>query len=282
MLSAYLYCGRKLFMERVLGMLEIPKAALVNGSVRHSVYDIINKKEEFIVKSFKSKLKLADIESRYRKNYAKVLREVIISKKHSIEAVSMDPLTLFKKNWVYFLHESKVRSINIFNFINENKVFGDELWVKLFPKIESELRAESKLLSLKGIIDQIEVWPDKYVPIELKTGRAPATGVWPGHRVQLGCYALLLEEKFGVKIEKGEVRYLDSFENREVVINSFMREEVVELVGKVKELLSGDVLPDFCGNENKCKACSLKPLCYDESYMSNKMSELSRKNKQKV
>ena len=51
MLSAYLYCKRKLFLERVLGLFEPEKEALVKGTIRHETYDRVNRIEEKIVKS---------------------------------------------------------------------------------------------------------------------------------------------------------------------------------------------------------------------------------------
>ena len=50
MLSSYLYCKRKLFLERVLGLFEPDKGALVKGSIRHKTYEEINKIEENIFK----------------------------------------------------------------------------------------------------------------------------------------------------------------------------------------------------------------------------------------
>lgn len=280
-LSTYLYCARKLFLEKVLGLVEIPREALIKGSIRHIVYDGINKKEKDIVNAIKQKLSLIEIEQKYKKNYSMILRETIISKKYNLQELDLDPLAIFKKTWPYFLHEAKIRSINIFDFINKYNLYGEDLWNKLTPKIESELRIDSKNLSLNGIIDQIEVWPDHFVPIELKTGKAPITGVWPGHRIQLSCYALLIEDRFNTKVDYGYVRYLDTFETRRIEMNSFMREEVIVLIRKINELLTSNKLPDFCKNDNKCNACSLKPLCYDEKVMDSKMKKIFSKEQTK-
>ena len=42
MLSTYLYCPRKLFLQKILMVEEPPKESLVMGSIRHEVYDYIN------------------------------------------------------------------------------------------------------------------------------------------------------------------------------------------------------------------------------------------------
>ena len=51
MLSSYLYCPRKLFLQQVLAVEEPPKESLVLGSLRHEIYDFINQSEEKIVTS---------------------------------------------------------------------------------------------------------------------------------------------------------------------------------------------------------------------------------------
>lgn len=53
LLSTYLYCPRKLFLQEVLLLEEPPKDIVVMGSIRHETHDLINKKEEEIVTSIK-------------------------------------------------------------------------------------------------------------------------------------------------------------------------------------------------------------------------------------
>ena len=47
---------------------------------------------------------------------------------------------------------------------------------------------------------QVEVRAESLLPIELKTGKSPKEGVWPGHRVQLSAYVMLLEDNFNMNI----------------------------------------------------------------------------------
>ena len=162
-----------------------------------------------------------------------------------------------------------MRAKNIFDFINSNNVFREELWAKLTPKIISEMRIDSEELRLKGIIDQVYVYGNEYVPFELKTGRSPQDGIWPSHRIQIAAYSLLLEERFNKEIKEGFVVYLDSNEKRHIAINPFMREEVKQIVDEVIGLLESKSIPDFCGNENKCRKCGLKQTCYNEEEVNN-------------
>lgn len=274
-LSGYLYCPRKLFLTHVLRITEIPKEVLVKGSIRHETYDNINKIEEELVKSITEKPTLAGLTNKYQTEYTKILKNIIESYKDKLKEVDLDKTQTFNKVLPYFIKESKIRSLNLFNFIEKENLLGEELWQSLTPKIRSEIKITSPNLQLKGIIDQIEVWKNRLVPVELKTGKMPFDGVWPGHRIQLGCYALLLEEKYGSSIEYGYVHYLDHEEKRLIKINHFLRSEINDLVKKVQTLMVSREIPELCGNENKCNACGLKETCSNNELIQNKLNEIT-------
>jgi CRISPR-associated protein Cas4 len=268
MLSSYLYCPRKLFLQQVLALEEPPKESLVLGTLRHEVYESINQAEERIVKLVGPGIQYHQLIGLYKNFYSKVLREKIINNKPRMREVNLDMVEVFRKTWPLILNEAELRAENIQSFIKTYNVYGKELWEKLTPKIISELRVESEALQLKGIIDRIEVYEKGYVPIELKTGKMPADGVWPGHRVQIAAYAMLLEEKFHTTVKEGFVNYLDSKEKRHIAINPFMREEITKLVKEVQDLLKHHYPPKQTENKNKCSYCGIRDQCYDEEKLS--------------
>ncbi|MBW2975163.1 CRISPR-associated protein Cas4 [Candidatus Woesearchaeota archaeon] len=269
-LTSYMYCARKLYLQYVLRLSEPPKEALVKGSIRHKTHENINLAEEELVKGIKKGMALEDLKGRYHQKYREILLQVIKENKEELKKFSILPHELFKNVWPLILSESETRAGIVHDFILKHKVFGDALWEKLTPKVESELKISSEKLGLRGIIDQIEVYEGGFVPVELKTGKAPKEGVWPGHKIQLIAYALLMEEKFNTEIKEGFVHYLDTKQKRHIPINPFMRIEVKELIDKVNALLSSYKLPDFEKNQNKCQNCGLKEDCYNEK----KLNEL--------
>lgn len=269
LLSSYLYCSRKLFLEKVLMQAEPPKESLVMGSIRHETYDKINKNEEPIVASITKKMDFAEMQQLYMQNHLKFLRRSIADNRDRLKSVNLNMLDAYRKSFPFIMEESVTRLANVFDFILKNNVFGEELWQRLTPKILSELRVESEELKLKGIIDQVHVYEQDYVPFELKTGRTPADGVWPSHRIQIAAYAMLLQEKFNKPIKEGFVFYLDTKEKRHIAINPFMKDEVKQVVNEVIGLLESKNIPDFCNNENKCMKCGLKQTCYSEEEVNN-------------
>ena len=274
MLSSYLYCKRKLFLERVLGMFEPEKEAMVKGTIRHETYDKAHKVEEIIVNDITKEDTYNSIYQRYVAIYSRLLRSTILINKYRLQKVKLTNTDAYQQIIPFFKKESEMRALNLYNFIEKNQVFGNELWEKLIPKIESETKIYSENLQLNGIVDQIEVYPTGKIPIELKTGSSPSEGVWPGHKIQLGAYALLMEEKYQIPITEGFVVYLDKQERRHISINPFLKQEVKDLRDKVRSLLSNKDLPSRVKSENKCLKCGLRDKCYNDGLMKEKIEGL--------
>ena len=274
MLSEYLFCPRKLFLEQVLALKEPPKESTALGSLRHSVYNSINRSEERIVSSIAEKIQYSQLISSYKLFYSNILREQIIKNKPSLRSFNLDLAGVFRKTWPLILSEAESRSNNVFSFIQQHNVYGKELWERLTPKILSEQKIESELLQLKGIIDRIEIYDTGYVPVELKTGKMPKEGVWPGHRIQIAAYAMLIEESYKTSVKEGLIRYLDANETRQIAINPFMKEEIRQITSEIHELLKDASLPNYCQNKNKCVNCGLRSTCYDEEKVTTMLSEM--------
>lgn len=263
-LCSYLYCSRKLYLRKVFGLYEPIKEVTFKGSFRHEIHDLATKADEEIVRNIKTKLTKEEIKQRYLLKYKDLLRQIILKNKDLLKKFNLNEKDIFTKNLPVIEEQAELRATNVHKTLVDYNVLGDQLWGKLTPKILSELRIEDPKLGLKGIIDQIYQYKTDLVPIELKTGKAPRDGVWPGHKIQIAAYALLLEGKFNETIKEGFVHYLEAEQKRHIPINAFLRLEVRELINKVNSLIKSSEIPDFCGNDNKCRVCGLKDKCYNQ------------------
>jgi CRISPR-associated exonuclease Cas4 len=282
-ISSYMYCPRKLFISSVLKIKEPPKEALVKGLVWHQTYQTINTHDEKIVKSITTK-KYEDILDIYRTEYAKYLRNSIIRNKTELKKFDISMIDLFKEYWSHFEEEAKSHSLNLQRVIEKNNVYGAELWELLTPKILSEQHVKSETHNLSGIIDVTEVYTEKkdgekietYVPVELKTGKVPAEGIWDTHRMQLAVYMTVLEDS-GKNVVEGVMRYKGA-EDRILQYNPLLKEEVLKFVNEVQNILESTIPPSKVTNTNKCQKCSFKAVCYDDKKMSELLEEMFSKN----
>jgi len=278
LLSAYDYCPRKLFLEQVLKLAVPPREVVVKGSIRHGVHDKTNKADEAFVKSLKKELTYDELLDKYKKLHSDILRDSIVRNKMKLAELKISLSSFFQESWPLVFQETQHRAMAVHDFMVQRKVFGEELWKLLSPKIESEYYVESEELMLKGVIDALEVYDNKVVrevvPYELKTGSAPREGVWPGHKIQAAAYILLLE-KNRMFVREAFVKYLDIDEARPVVMNPFLEKKVIETRDKVIELFKSKSTPVICDSKAKCDACTLKEQCLNEKFIKEKLSLLS-------
>jgi CRISPR/Cas system-associated exonuclease Cas4 (RecB family) len=258
-ISTYLYCKRKLYLEQIKNLKTSDKKFLLKIEIKHKIFDKINSKDEEIVKSIKSFKKLDEIQMIYRKKYYEIVNGIIEEEYVRLSNEGFSGTDFFHEIWPNVLREAEFRASSVFNFMVRDKIYSNELWTGLFPKYLSEVKLEDN--TLIGTIDRIEIYPEHVVPIEIKTSSGPKEGVWPGDRIQVESYMLLVEKEFGKKVKHGFVNYLESEEKRPVLNNEFIREYISTLLDSMDKCLQGK-LPDFVKNRNKCIKCPLKEECY--------------------
>jgi CRISPR-associated protein Cas4 len=271
-ISSYLYCPRKLFLERILGLFKYPKEAMVKGTIKHEIFEDINNKEKEIVTSIKEKLSEERLLNLYRKEYSIIARKKILKHSKELDKFKIDNLEFFQNFWPTLLNEAETRSKSVFDFIEEHNLFGDELWEKLTPKIISELRISDSELGVRGIIDELRDYGNLYVPVELKSGKSPEKGVWPGHKSQIALYMMILKGQ-GKTVKEGIIKYIDEKKEVTIQLNTLLEDESKKQLILVRTLLQEKKLPERIDSFNKCSACQLKEDCYNDKFIEEKMKE---------
>jgi CRISPR-associated protein Cas1 len=131
-----------------------------------------------------------------------------------------------------------------------------------------ELVLESERLGLRGRVDALRRREGGLVPYEHKRGRSRreegGPGAWPSDRLQVGAYAMLLEEAAGEPVAEARVRY--HADNALVVlsVDDPLRSDVRRAVERARELASAAVRPPVTDDERRCARCSLAPVCLPE------------------
>ncbi len=274
-ISAFLYCPRKLFLEYVLGFETPENEAMVLGKLTHSTHELMNDEEEKLVKSLERIDSYQGLLVEYRKTQAGILERLLPQHRSKLKDFALDLTQAFERIWPRVTWEAEERSQNVFQFHAKHQLLGSELWQALTPKIQAEVRIQSEALQLRGVVDQVKQFPDALIPIELKTGKAPAEGVWEGHRLQVGVYLALLRSQ-NQNVKEGFVKYLDTSALRPVIWTPFLDEAVFKIRDKVIALRSSIELPGFVDNKNKCKSCAFQAQCYDAKFMDTRMNELKK------
>ena len=96
------------------------------------------------------------------------------------------------------------------------------------------------------------------VPVEYKKGRM---GKWLNDHIQLCAQALCLAERTGSVIPKGYIFYFGSRHREEVEITPQLRARTAQSIRRAHEIMAAAKLPPPLPNYNKCRDCSLEPIC---------------------
>jgi len=260
-LCSYLYCPRKLYFNLVLGLKEEVKDIMVKGKIKHAVYEVAERREKEVIVTLDEKKEYKEFEMDFRRLYNKVLMWLISQNKNDIEKTGLKTLDLYKELWPFFVIECHDRSKEVFDHAKENNVYGDALWLSL-PRGIPELFVKSEKLGLKGRVDNVEIEEENFIPVEYKTGRAPASGAWKNHMIQVGAYMMLLSEHYGKEINYGFIDYKEG-ERIKVIMNPFLHDEILDLKNKVNNLLESKELPEKLEKSKKCDVCGLRDECFN-------------------
>ncbi|MCI4320828.1 MAG: Dna2/Cas4 domain-containing protein [Thermoplasmata archaeon] len=115
----------------------------------------------------------------------------------------------------------------------------------------------SERLGLVGRPD--EVWrlrDGRPIPVEIKSRRAPFTGTFASHRVQVEAYCLLLESTTGLSPPYGVLTYAGG-ESRRVLWDDAARSELLSILAAVRRPYDGEADP----SPRKCAGCRWRPGC---------------------
>ncbi|MEM4267233.1 MAG: Dna2/Cas4 domain-containing protein [Candidatus Woesearchaeota archaeon] len=267
-LAGYIYCPRKLFLEQIKKIIVPKKKEVICNAIKHRAIELACAADESIVSQIISHASLNEIARLYEMKYRRIANAAVLQFKAQLKEANIAHDEIYKQVLNQLLREARHRAERVYPFMCTQKVYGKRLWEKLSPKIKSEYYLESKNLNLCGMIEKLEVYEDFVVPLETKFGKAPKEGTWPGDRIKIAAYIMLLEDCLKVNVSRGIVVYAQEKQERTIVINPFMRQEVVALRTKIENLAQIETLTSNkhllakSAGKAKCAACAIRQECF--------------------
>jgi CRISPR-associated exonuclease Cas4 len=130
--------------------------------------------------------------------------------------------------------------------------------------VEVDLRSERLMLS--GRLDRLVT--EGHVPSIVRSGSAPDDGVWKRDRLLLAGYAMLAEEEYGIRIQRGQVEYPRSGVIRTVQIHSVDRGRLLRIRDRIQQIKEGR-LPDR-PEDARCDGCLARDKCETNCSLASK------------
>lgn len=138
------------------------------------------------------------------------------------------------------------RKLRRYRLEGGERVFG--LWLR------------SERLGLSGKLDLVIRTTDADYPVEFKYTEG---GVAANHRLQLTAYGLLVEERFGKKIDRGFVYLIPDGDVQVVEIGDEERQVVLDTLWAIRDAVAAERMPVPTSQRAKCLDCEYRNYCGD-------------------
>jgi CRISPR-associated exonuclease Cas4 len=117
----------------------------------------------------------------------------------------------------------------------------------------------SSRLQLTGKPDYLVHVAGGYVPVEVKSGRAPVEGAYPAHIYQLAAYCALVAEAYAARPAYGLIKYADK-----IVAVDYTADLERELKAILDDLRADGEADDVArshASAARCRACGFREDC---------------------
>lgn len=116
--------------------------------------------------------------------------------------------------------------------------------------------------TLRGVVDEVLLLEDgTMAPLDYKFARYEER-LYKTYKTQLSCYAVLIEDNFKKKVNKGYLVYIRS-KNKllEVEIKDRDKEEVRKAVDAIMYIIEKNFYPKATKSKAKCITCTYRNIC---------------------
>ncbi len=119
----------------------------------------------------------------------------------------------------------------------------------------------SRKLRCSGQIDLVvETEKGDLIPIDFKLSRRQ-----PGRhfKLQLACYAMMLEEDRQIAVEYGIIYLIPSKQSIRVEINKRLRNDTKKILHQIREVVEKQKMPNATKKRSRCVNCEFRRFCND-------------------
>ena len=260
-LSSYLYCPRKFYINKVLGLREPANKQMIEGRIRHEILEKFFNHEKRIVESFKIPSSKKQIIKKFQELLENLMDIIFAKNQEQINDFSISKKELRDKINSSMEKEISLRAESIEQTI-ERGFLGESLWENLSPKYLSELPLYSENLGLKGRADRVLISEEGIIPFELKTREIEK--IWPSDEIQITAYAMLLEEKHNKQIPLGIIEAGNK--KHEIKITIETKKKVTDLIKEIRQVLDDSIKEQknnvkYPPSFSKCQSCPWEETC---------------------
>lgn len=122
------------------------------------------------------------------------------------------------------------------------------------------VRYFSPSLGLSGLLDEVIRTSDgQIIPVDYKSTQSLANN----HKLQLACYALLIEAIEGVSVTVGYIYLMPKRQTVRVPLDDALKQKAQATIDRIRTMIEKEAMPAKTTNANLCVGCEFRRFCND-------------------
>jgi CRISPR-associated exonuclease Cas4 len=118
---------------------------------------------------------------------------------------------------------------------------------------------QSATLGVRGIADMVITTDHEQIPVDYKLAKKLEANM----ALQISVYALMLEERTGVEVQRGFVYLIPLRRAVEVRFDPTLRAHVLAMIAQIRSTLINERFPPPVSQIAKCVSCEYRRFCND-------------------
>ncbi len=119
----------------------------------------------------------------------------------------------------------------------------------------------SATLGVSGLLDMVIVAEKEAIPVEFKNNLYNQLG--SNHQMQLAAYALLIEERWKLPVQRAFVHFIPTKQSREVVLSEAVKTKLRKRLTALQTMIERENLPPATTVRGRCTDCEFRNFCPD-------------------
>lgn len=265
-LKTYAYCPYQLYLEKNLGNKPIKDIDTLKWKIINNARQKIEEEQRQHLKSLPHNPSLEEIQKALLAPAADALYHAFTEHKELLPKDKKLLQKLWREAQTTLKHEALLKAAKLKAAAEYTGKPVSTLYKIVEPHaITKNYVIKNRNLGVIGEIDRIEKINGEYVPVKVKNGRPPVSGVWEGDQLQVATLAMLLEEKLQTKLSLALVEYTQIQEKRPVIITEELRKKVLRAIENIREILADSYVPPKYSPEYRCYNCKYKTVCHPDA-----------------
>ncbi|TQD28351.1 Dna2/Cas4 domain-containing protein [Methanolobus vulcani] len=260
-LSMYFSCARKLYYS-CRGHEQFHSSSL--SYIEHLVLKEMAMKYSDVLKSSSSKDDVLSVD--FDSMLLQVMDDLSIIYPDEVSGLMQEEMTELTESARSYLPEIQQ---NLAEQIEDPEISEISIIADMISSLDEEPYLHSEKLNVTGVPYRLLSMDDSFVPVIIKTSKAPENGVWNNDRLHVTCFAMLAEETHGIPVKSCLVIYAKSGHFRKVNIHSNDRRQVLKAISRARQIKNGK-MPDK--NESAlCASCEFSEMCNVKASLASKL-----------